>query len=340
MSEETRYPRADQVAEEAASWFVRLQDEAASGEDWLAFEQWLQASPANTQAYEQLEGVWSELDENRQAIERALDAPTVAGARRARPTRAVARPSRRRWMIGAAALAASVAAAAVGVAILPRSMPFETYSTAPGEMREVALADGTHIRLNAASTVRVSLGRDVRRVEMADAEAVFDVAHDARRPFLITAGDRQVRVVGTEFNLRHRQDRLVLTVRRGIVEVRPAATPDAKPTRLTVGQQLVHTDGDSPAAVSTPGADAAFAWTTGQLVYQQQPLSEVAADLSRRFAVPVRLADPTLGQVRFSGVLVTDNEADVLRRLEAFAPVRAERKREAIVLYARGGRHP
>ena len=56
---------------------------------------------------------------------------------------------------------------------------------------------------------------------MADAEALFDVAHDVRRPFLIGVGDRQVRVVGTEFNLRHRDDQVDLTVRRGIVEVRP-----------------------------------------------------------------------------------------------------------------------
>ena len=67
---------------------------------------------------------------------------------------------------------------------------------------------------------------------MADGEAAFDVAHDPTRAFLIAVGDRQVRVVGTEFNLRRREGLTALTVRRGVVEVRPAGAPDAAPTRL------------------------------------------------------------------------------------------------------------
>jgi transmembrane sensor len=334
MSEETRVSDADQAAEAAAHWFVRLKDEAASGDDWLAFEQWLHASPAHADAYDRLEVLSLELDRDRVAIEKALDAPAPAGERRRTIARTSGRPSRRAWL----AAGALAACAVLGIGIANRQQqnaPFETYRTAPGETRMVVLADGTHINLNAGSTIRVSLGRTARRVEMADAEAVFDVTHDPARPFLITAGDRQVRVVGTEFNLRHRLDRVVLTVRRGVVEVRPAMAPEATPTRVRGGQQLVHRDGGGPAVLSAPGPDAAFAWTTGQLIYDQQPLSEVASDLTRRFATPVRLADPALGRTPFSGVLVTDNEADVLRRLEAFMPIRAERTADAIVLHRR-----
>jgi transmembrane sensor len=336
MTEEIGPPESDGLAEEAASWFVRLQDEAASGDDWLAFEAWLKAGPAHVRAYERLERLWAELDGDRPVIERALDLPAIGGLRRPRSVRTPAGMSRRVWLAAGGALAASLAVA-IGVATWPRQdLRFTTYQTVLGETRKIALADGTHIELNAGSTIRVSLGRHARRVEMADAEAVFDVAHDPDRPFLITAGDRQVRVVGTEFNLRHRSDRLVLTVRRGVVEVRPAAAPAAAPTRVTIGQQLSHRDGDSPMVVTTSGADAAFAWTTGQLIYQEQPLSDVAADLTRQFGTPVRIADPTLGQLRFSGVLVTDNEAEVLRRLEAFAPIRIERTPDGFIMRRRG----
>jgi transmembrane sensor len=167
---------------------------------------------------------------------------------------------------------------------------------------------------------------------MADAEAVFDVAHDARRPFLIAVGDRQVRVVGTEFNLRHRAELVDLTVRRGVVEVRPAEAPQAAPTRVTVGQELRHTAGQAGSILKASDPDQAFAWTTGQLIYRDQPLSEVAADLSRRFATPVRPADARTAALRFSGVLVTDDEADVLRRLAAYAPVKVERTAEGVIL--------
>ena len=224
---------------------------------------------------------------------------------------------------------------AVGVGLQPSALTSQTFQTPVGQTREITLADGTHIRLNAASKITVRFERHARRVEMADAEAVFDVAHDTKRPFLIAVGDRQVRVVGTEFNLRHRDDLVDLTVRRGVVEVRAADALDAEPTRVTVGQELTHTEGHAAQVLKVSDPDASFAWTNGQLIYRDQPLSEVAADLSRRFAVPVRVADAKTGALRFSGVLVTDNEPDVLRRLSAYAPVRVERTSDALVLHGR-----
>ena len=258
--------------------------------------------------------------------------PPVAGRPRARHSQDQNR--RRAWLGAGAAIAAS-AIVAIGVGLRSPGVTSETYQTAPGQTRQITLADGTQIRLNAASKITVSLERDARRVRMADAEATFDVTHDAKRPFLITAGDRQVRVVGTQFNLRQRADVFDLTVRRGLVEVRPADALQAPPTRVTVGQELTHILGQANEVLKTSDTDQAFAWTSGQLIYRDQPLSEVAADLSRRFGAPVRTADAHTAALKFSGVLVTDNEAAVLRRLEAYAPIHAERARDGIVLRRR-----
>jgi transmembrane sensor len=320
------------AAEEAARWFARLQGEAATGDDWLAFERWLSASPAHAQAYEQLERLWVDLDYA--PVARDLGGrPLLAARRRSSARRARLEPRRAAWLGAGAAVAASlVVAVAVGLRAPPPVV--QTFRTAAGETRDLRLADGTRIRLNAASQITVSLGRAARRVRMGDAEAVFDVAHDASRPFLIAVGDRQVRVVGTEFNLRHRNDVVDLTVRRGTVEVRPADAPQARPTRVAVGQELTHVEGAGQ-VLKAADPQAAFAWINGQLIYRDQPLTEVAADLSRRFATPVRTADPRTAALRFTGVLVTDNETDVLRRLQAFAPVRAERTGGAIVLHRR-----
>lgn len=322
------------VAEEAARWFARLQGEAATGDDWLAFERWLKSSPARARAYERIEGLWVDLEYA--PVARELGGRPLLAARRRSPAQ---RPSqdqnRRRAWLGAGAAIAASALVAIGVGLRSPDVTTETYQTGPGQTRQIALSDGTRIRLNAASKITVSLDRDARRVRMADAEATFDVAHDAKRPFLIAAGDRQVRVVGTEFNLRHRADVFDLTVRRGVVEVRPVDALQAAPTRVTVGQELVHTDGPANAVLKTSDPDQAFAWTNGQLIYRDQPLSDVAADLSRRFGAPVRTADAQTAALRFSGVLVTDNEAAVLRRLEAYAPIHAEREGDAIILRRR-----
>ncbi len=330
MSDESAILGDGHAAEQAASWFARLQGGAATGEDWLAFERWLQASPDHAHAYESLERMWVDLDNA--AIVSDL------GVRPSRLPPRAANANLRAWIGAGAALAASFAVAAVGIGLWPGSnlgkgaAPAQTYRTAPGQTRAITLADGTRIRLNAASQITVRLGKDVRRVEMADAEAAFDVTHDAKRPFLIAVGDRQVRVVGTEFNLRHREGKVALTVRRGTVEVRPADALASAPTRVTVGQQLAHVEGQPLQTLTAAEPEVAFAWTNGQLIYRNQPLSEVAGDLSRRFAIPVRVADPQTAALRFTGVLVTDREADVLRRLEAFAPIRAEQTGATVVL--------
>ena len=335
MSRTDEKAGAGGVAEEAAAWFARLQGEAATGDDWLAFERWLQASPAHARAYERLERLWVDLDYA--PVARELGGrPLLAAHRRLASRRTAARrPHRRAWIGAGAAIAAGLAVTAgVGFWSTP-GVATQTYRTGPGQTRQIILADGTRIQLNAASKLTVSLGRDARRVQMADAEAVFDVAHDTARPFLIAVGDRQVRVVGTEFNLRHRADKVALTVRRGVVEVRPTGVPQAQPTRVTVGQALIHTEGEPGSILKVSDPEAAFAWTSGQLIYRDQPLSEVAEDLSRRFAVPVRTADARTASLRFSGVLVTDSEPDVLRRLQAFVPLRVEQAPGAIVLHSR-----
>jgi transmembrane sensor len=323
-----------QAAEEAAHWFARLQGEAATGDDWLAFERWLQSSSAHAQAYERLEALWVDLEYA--PVAKELGGRPLIAARRQRPLRPAARgPLPRRALWGAGAAIAAALVVAVGVGLKSPGVATQVYETPAGQTRDITLADGTHIRLNAASKITVRLERDARRVEMADAEAVFDVTHDAKRPFLISVGDRQVRVVGTEFNLRDRGGLVDLTVRRGTVEVRPADALQAEPTRVTVGQELTHTVGQAAQVLKVSDPDATFAWTNGQLIYRDQPLSDVAADLSRRFGTPVRAADARTAALRFSGVLVTDNEADVLRRLSAFAPVRIERTSDEIILHYR-----
>jgi transmembrane sensor len=215
----------------------------------------------------------------------------------------------------------------VGVAEWPQA-PMQSYAAATGQTRQVALADGSRVWLNAETHLRARLGRRGRQVELADGEAVFDVTHDPARPFEITVGDRDVRVVGTQFDLRRRDGQITLTVRRGVVEVRPAGEREAEPTRVSAGQRLTHREGAPNSTLLSAEPEAAFAWTEGRLVYSDAPLRDVAADLTRSLGTPVRVADAATGQLRFSGVLTLDDKAAVMRRLQAFAPIRAEAEAE------------
>ena len=328
----TELVHIDPVQHAAADWFARLQGDAAL-EDWTAFQAWLEADPAHVAAYDAVEALWIELDD---VEARPTATPVVASSpidnivplRRPAP-----RPARRLVWTGLATMAA---AAAVVFALLPQlTRPALTdYTTERGETRQVALADGSHLILGSATTLRVHLGRRQRDVTLVDGEATFDIAHQETRPFVVAVADRQVRVLGTEFNILSHDDRLAVTVRRGVVSVSGGADGAV---RLVKGQQLIHAPGDGASLVRATDPNAAFAWTSGKLVYRETPLPEVVADLNRYVATPIRV-DPSAASVKVSGVLLVDEETAMIRRLELFAPIVSQKSGGEIVLKAKATR--
>lgn len=287
----------------AAEWVVRLQAADLSEADALTFDAWLSADPANGAAYDAALSVARAYEANAEAVREGL-------ARAPRPV------ASRRWAWPAAgALAAAIAAAAVVLPSLQPAPKTVTYATAVGEHRRVVLADGSKIDLNGETRLSVVLRRHERDVALDEGQAVFDVAADKARPFLIAAGDRTVRVVGTEFDVRRRAGELAVTVTRGVVEVAPSAAGAGRAFRLHPGQRLEHREGAPLAMVTAAAPDQALGWRAGKLVYRGQPLSQVIADLNAQFPRPIRVADPALAATPISGVLILDSEDAVVRRL-------------------------
>ncbi|NQE60738.1 FecR domain-containing protein [Caulobacter sp. RHG1] len=321
----TATPALDPVHREAAvEWFIRLQGEPEV-EDWTAFQAWLEADERHRLAYDEVEATWLDLDETDETPAAEPAPQTVVPFRK---------PSRRppAWTWGVAALTA--AAAVVTLAVLPTltAPQTQTFTTAKGEVRDITLADGSRLSLSSDTRLEVRLARKQRDVVLARGEASFDVARDESRPFTVQAGDRDVRVLGTEFNILRSDQTLAVTVRRGVVRVSDAGQADVH--QLTYGDQLLHRVGESRSTVRKVQPDRAFAWKKGRLTYENAPLSEVVADLNRYVPTPIRV-DPGAIQVKVSGVLLIDKEAAMLRHLELFAPVTAENTGTEIVLKAR-----
>lgn len=315
-------PPDDPLRDRAVSWHVRLASDAADEADWLAFEAWLAESPDHGRAYEAVEQVWAD-----------LEAPPLAAATNVVPLRPrKGRPSLA-WL---GAIAASlVAAVLLGVTFLANNPTTQSYDTAIGQRQVIALSDGSHITLNGGSHIEATIGRRERRVVMADAEAVFDVAKDPARPFFIQAGDREIRVVGTEFNVLHHDGDVQVTVRRGVVEVRPAGRPTAAPlARLRKGQSLSHKEGRAGDVVGPADPDAAFAWTEGRLVFKGQRLADVAVTLNRYLKTPIQVA-PDAQNLPVTATLNLGAEDDMLRSLAAFLPVHVERRPDSVRLSLR-----
>jgi transmembrane sensor len=320
----------------AIDWLVRLQGPSVTDGDWAAFDAWLSSSADNAQAYDKVLAFDQEFglltrSIERDAFEPARTPPTLTGV--IIPFRASRRVAL--WSAGGALAAAFVAGAVLVPMYGPGAARETVYSTGIGERKTIALEDGTRVDLNAASRITVRFERGERHVTMGDSQAYFDVAKDPKRPFFIDAGDTQVRVVGTAFDVRRRDGEVAVAVQRGLVEVRPTTDHGAAPYRLKPGMGLSHVEGQAGAQVSTVATEEILGWREGRLIYRDQPLSAIAADMNRLFDRPVKLGDARAASMRLSGVLIVDRQDAMIGRLSNLLPVQATTTSEAVVIRAR-----
>lgn len=310
---------------DAGAWLARLQRDDLNEHDGLEFEAWLAAAPAHEGAYRRTLAMWH-------AYESCADDVLAELAADARRTSLRSPPTRRGWLMAAGG---SALAAGLGVAILPGLLSepaAQTYATGRGERRRITLADGSIVDLNAQTSLSVRFIRSGRQVVLADGQAIFDVTHDARRPFIVQASGRIVRVVGTRFDVRSRQGELAVTVAGGKVQVRPASSATSgRAFLLTPGQRL-EIDRSGVEKLQAVDPQEALGWRAGRMVYRAEPLANVVADLNRQFPEQIEISDPELGRMPITGVIVLDDQASVMARLTLMLPVRSIPSQRGLLL--------
>ncbi len=290
----------------AAAWHARLETGA---DEWEAFTVWLEADPRNRAAFDAVDAAAVEAVELL-SLNRELTAMAPPPAARRISTRAL--------------LALGGMAAAVLLTIVARPDIFqpderEIVATVAGERRDVTLSDGSTVHLNTNTQVAVTMSRGTRNVRLEKGEALFEVTSDPARPFHVAAGDRDVRVVGTAFNVLRHGGRITVTVERGIVDV----SSDGARTnvRLGAGDQYAAVEGARAYQMAKIDPAIAAAWRDGRAVFTNATLSEVASDLSRYYGKPIVVRDAAVAAMRFSGILKIEDQMTTVRRLEALLPV-------------------
>jgi transmembrane sensor len=209
------------------------------------------------------------------------------------------------------------------------------YETAVGEQRSVRLADGSVVSIGPGSRLRVSLKSDARRVDLDQGEAYFQVAKDPLRRFTVRAGSASVTAIGTAFNVRRNQARVVVGVSEGTVSIASGEQsllsriglsqtppPPIASTRLTAGEQLVvepHPTVEAKVGRIEPPAVAS--WREGRLHYSGEPLGSIISDINRYVAEPIIIADPSIAHLRVTGSVSEANIESWLTSLEASLPV-------------------
>ena len=167
----------------AAAWVARIDAGRLTRKDREALLSWLAADPLHPALLDEHARAWAFAGSGR--------TPVIV------PTRDL--PRRR---ILAMAVAASVAVA-IGHEVVHKRSVFESdYATVIGENKRIALPDGSLIKLNTATRLSVVFTRDRRRITLLAGEGLFEVAHDASRPFEVFAAGFVTRAIGTRFFVR------------------------------------------------------------------------------------------------------------------------------------------
>jgi len=321
---ETSSPQSSR--DQAIAWHARLDGDATEA-DWGAFTLWLEADASHRQVFDEIADLSADIAGNAEALQALNVAQNVV-------VQVQSRAMPRRVWLGAAALAAAGAFLFIVQPWQSREAVREiTIATAVGERREVLLEDGSTLDLNTDTTLSYVLHNDGREIRIEKGEVFFEVAPDAKRPFVVVMGDQRVRVVGTAFNaLRHAQ-RVAVSVNHGVVQIlRDAEVGSGTAIMLSRGEQYLGREKSSEYRVLRVDPTDVSPWREGRLVFQDAPLSEVADELARYFARPVMIQDATLSNLRFSGILRIDQESEMLRRLAAFLPISVQENNGMVIL--------
>jgi transmembrane sensor len=202
--------------------------------------------------------------------------------------------------------------------------PGEHFATAHGQQLRQVLADGSVLRLNTDTAVTVRYQADSRRVELAHGQVVFEVAHDARRPFQVTAGSAQVTAVGTQFEVYLQSEATVVTVLEGKVTVGAAASHARPPLLVGAGEQVRVVRGELPAEPTPVDPARSTAWLHGQVSFRHEPLSRVVAEFNRYSPTPIQIDSPALGELPVSGVFNVDDTESMVTFLRSLGGVKVE----------------
>lgn len=283
---------AKDIDKTAADWVARLDRGDLSPQEDHALEAWLADDPRRAGAFARAQAI-SLSSERAQALGTDYDAAKFA------PPPAISR----RQMMWGGGVTTGLAAAGIGISALNTSQSFETRR---GELKVIPLSDGSVISLNTASRVKVSFSAAQRLVHLIDGEALFDVAKDAARPFVVKAADATVRAIGTSFTVQKlAATPLVVMVREGVVDISDRKSGTLRLTANTLARAEAKTLTTAP--LPADKVERALAWREGRIAFEGQALSEAISTFARYSDTRIVIEDPAIAREEITGLFQSND---------------------------------
>jgi transmembrane sensor len=329
-----RDPATTHAMQCAAHWLSVLSDENCTDAERRQFLVWLRASGQHVDEFLRLSRLnahcsrrelWPEM-----SVAELVAAAKASGEGNVTTLEPVTdfssvRRSRKpvRWALAAAAACIFIV---TGLIVGRSQWLSPEYVTALGEQRSITLEDGSVVELNSQSRLRTHFQKELRAIELLEGEAIFRVSKDPHRPFRVRTGVTDIVAVGTAFNVNASDARTVVTVLEGRVRVNQrdaaerSATQSAQAIRefeLAVGDQLIVGKAQPAIRVSLRDTEKVTSWTERRLIFEDTPLSAVAAEFSRYSPRAIRIEDARVGGRKINGVFDATDPASLVEFLSA-----------------------
>lgn len=276
----------------AAKWRER-RDSDWTTHDEAELAAWLAQSPAHKIAYLRVDHVWQRADRLT-----ALRAPAADGH---------SLVSKSGVRIAAAIAVAALVGGGAWFEFAPSPTKEQVYATSIGGRETLKLADGSQVELNTDTAIRVQLTPNARRVTLEKGEVYFHVTHNAKRPFIVTAGDHRVIDLGTTFFVRRDPGRFEVALIEGRARLESANSKTAAPARDLVPGDVVVATASTVSSQIIPAQKLAndLGWRRGVLVFHGSALADVAEELNRYNTRKIIIADPEVARLTIGATIPT-----------------------------------
>lgn len=302
---------AESIRWEAAQWVERCMD---GPPDQQALDAWLAGDPRRQPVFEAM---------RERLMGSGMDAALRAYGRRGKSFGAAAGG-------GLAVLLVAIGGYSAMPAVELSFARPQSYAVSQGDVRNVALADGSKVTLARGAEIKVRYTRHARLVELTQGTIFAEVAHDERRPFRIETGNAEIVDVGTSFEVSSRPGEVHVAVASGGVRFGRDGWFD-KPITL-LPRQAATLEGTvlRRNADAEPGTIAR--WRSEWMEYRGAPLRQVVSDLQSLSPYPIEISDSALAERRVSGRIRLTDPLEQLQNLAIVYDLKVERRGDLLVL--------
>ena len=292
-------------------------------------DEWLESSEDNRLIGESVKKSWALGGNYTKEVDLDFDADFVAVQQKINNQNAepkVIKMQSRRWFVVAAALVVLIMAVFLVNNLVKGSKNWQKIQTAAGQIESVMLADGTEVWINENSTFSYSetFTGNFRFVKL-KGEAFFEVSKNPDKPFVIQTERGKVKVLGTSFNVRDFVDEasMEVYVKTGLVELRP--NDSQKKLTLAANEKGIFNAGANQLELLKADNLNALAWHTQQLVFEEQVLITVIADIEKMYGVQIKLLTVDMQNCTFSNTFENKSLEIVLETLSQVLTLEVEK---------------